>query len=45
MDLFILQLSFIGWYLLIGVTFGIAAIYVGPYVSAATANFYNSIKE
>ncbi len=43
-DLFVLQLSFIGWYLLIGVTFGIAAIYVVPYISATTANFYNSIK-
>jgi len=26
------------------VTLGIAAIYVTPYISATTANFYNSIK-
>ena len=44
-DLFVLGLSFIGWYFLVGITFGIAAIYVIPYMSATTANFYNSIKE
>lgn len=44
MELFVLNLSFIGWYLLCAVTFGIAAIWVTPYVSATTANFYNSIK-
>ena len=43
-DLFVLQLSFFWWYCLIGITFGIAAIYVTPYISATTANFYNSIK-
>ncbi len=43
-DLFVLQLSFFWWYLLVMVTFGIAAIYVTPYISATTANFYNSIK-
>lgn len=45
LDLFILELSFIGWYFLVGITFGLAAIYVVPYMSATTANFYNSIKE
>ena len=45
MDLFVLHLSFIGWYLLSGITFGIASIYVIPYVSTTVANFYNSIKE
>ena len=44
MDLFILILSFIGWGLLVSFTFGIAAIYVVPYMSATVANFYNSIK-
>ena len=44
MELFVLQLSFIGWYLLCAVTFGIAGVWVVPYVSATTANFYNSIK-
>ncbi len=40
MDLLILQLSFIGWILLVLVTFGIAAIWVGPYMEAARAEFY-----
>lgn len=44
-ELFVLQLSFFWWYLLSGITFGLAAIYVTPYISATTANFYNSIKE
>ncbi len=45
MDLFILMLSFIGWYLLGYITCGIAYIYVLPYYSATMANFYNEIKE
>lgn len=44
-ELFVIHLSFIPWYLLCGITFGLAYIYVGPYVSATIANFYNSIKE
>lgn len=44
-ELFVLQLSFILWMLLCVVTLGIASIYVIPYMSATTANFYNSIKE
>lgn len=43
-EYFVLQLSFILWYMLVGITFGLAAIYVTPYISATTANFYNSIK-
>lgn len=45
MDLFVLHLSFIGWYMLVGITFGIASIYVVPYMSATVANFYNSLKQ
>lgn len=44
-DLFVLELSFILWMLLTVFTFGIAGIYVIPYMSVTTANFYNSIKE
>lgn len=44
MDYFVLQLSFIGWGLLTAVTFGIAGIYVIPYVSATYINFYRSLK-
>lgn len=43
-DLFVLCLSFFWWYLLVGITFGLAGIYVVPYVNATIANFYNSIK-
>ena len=44
-DLFVLQLSFFWWYILGSITFGIAYVYVIPYINATTANFYNSIKE
>ena len=43
-ELFILQLSFFWWHLLGGITFGLAYIYIMPYMSATVANFYNSIK-
>lgn len=43
-DLFVLDLSFIGWLLLCGITCGIAYIWVGPYISATKANVYNSLK-
>ena len=45
MELFILQLSFIPWILLTIITFGIAGIYVGPYIQATMANFYNNLKK
>lgn len=44
MDLFVLDLSFIGWYLLCGITLGIAGIWVIPYISATYANVYNYLK-
>lgn len=44
MELFVLELSFIGWLLLVGITFGIAAIWVTPYMNATVTNFYNKIK-
>ena len=44
-ELFGLELSFIGWYLLCIVTFGLAAIYVAPYVYATRTNFYQMLKE
>ena len=37
-DLFVMDLSFIGWILLGGITGGIALIYVYPYMQAAKAN-------
>ena len=44
MELFVLDLSFIGWYLLCVITFGIAFIWVAPYIQATKTNFYNKIK-
>lgn len=44
MDYFVLQLSFIGWELLGVITFGIAFIWIAPYMNATYANFYNSVK-
>ena len=43
-ELFVLGLSFFGWALLCGITFGIAYIWVGPYMQATYANAYNSLK-
>lgn len=42
-QLFCLRLSFLGWYILAFLTFGLAFLYVGPYISAAEAVFYNEI--
>ena len=44
MRLFILGLSFIGWDFLCLVTFGIAALWVFPYLQAARAKFYLDVK-
>ena len=44
MEMFILDLSFIGWHLLASITFGIAYIWVIPYINATKTNFYNKIK-
>lgn len=44
MDLFVLDLSFIGWGLLGVITFGLAFIYAMPYMQATLINAYNSLK-
>jgi len=44
-ELFILLLSFFFWHILGYITFGLAYIYIIPYINATTTNFYNSIKE
>ncbi|MBR3220287.1 DUF975 family protein [Candidatus Saccharibacteria bacterium] len=43
MEYFILQLSFFPWMLLTFVTFGLAAIYVNPYINATNAAFYDKL--
>lgn len=40
MDLFILDLSFIGWYILGGLCFGVGTLWVQAYHNAAHAQFY-----
>jgi uncharacterized membrane protein len=44
MDYFVLMLSFIPWLLLVSITFGLAFIYVGPYMELTMAAFYEKIK-
>ena len=41
---FVLDLSFIGWFILSGITFGLVGIYVWPYYYAAQAHFYEAIQ-
>ncbi len=43
-ELFVLGLSFIGWGLLCAITFGIAAIWVAPYMQATMTNAYRWLK-
>lgn len=43
-ELFVLFLSFFWWYVLCGITFGIAAIYVVPYINATLVNYYEKLK-
>lgn len=40
MELFVLYLSFIGWFLLALLTFGLILIYVQPYIEATALQFY-----
>ncbi|MDR0846098.1 MAG: DUF975 family protein [Lactobacillales bacterium] len=42
-ELFVLQLSFIGWYILTAITCGILAFYVLPYANTTIANFYRKL--
>ena len=41
--LFCLHFSFIGWYILCALTFGILTLWVEPYVRTAEAEFYQSL--
>lgn len=44
MRLFTLTLSFIGWFLLGIITFGLGFLYLMPYYNATVANFYEDLK-
>ena len=41
---FVLMLSFIGWYLLCGVTMGIGTFFLAPYINATQAEFYAAMR-
>lgn len=43
-DLFVLFLSFIGWFLLCLLTFGIGLLWLIPYVNVSVAAFYEDLK-
>ena len=43
-DLFILNLSFFGWGVLSALTLGIGSLWLNPYINAAQAAFYRSIR-
>ncbi|MEG2148622.1 MAG: DUF975 family protein [Clostridiales bacterium] len=43
-EYFVLQLSFVFWFLLVCVTFGLASLYVGPYMEVTMGNFYQRLK-
>lgn len=43
-ELFILDLSFLGWYILSCFTFGILLLYVDPYHMATRAAFYENLR-
>ena len=42
---FVLDLSFIGWHLLQVITFGLAGIWVNPYIRASYAELYSVLRE
>ena len=44
MKLFLLDLSFIGWFFLCILTFGIGFLFLQPYMSTAHAHFYEDLK-
>ena len=43
-DLFVQDLSFIGWFIVGGLCLGIGTLWVYPYCSLARANFYESVR-
>ena len=45
MDLFLLNISFIGWMLLSLLTFGILSLWVAPYIQTSVACFYDETKK
>ncbi len=44
-DMFVLDLSFIGWYILGGLAFGIGTLFVNPYVDSTKAQLYLTLRK
>ncbi len=42
-ELFVLGLSFIGWYFLVGLTCGILSLWIVPYMNVVMANYYDEL--
>lgn len=42
-DLFLLHLSFIGWWIIVGLTLGVASLWVSPYQQMAETAFYRNL--
>lgn len=42
-EYFVLVISFFGWWIVVGLTFGIASIYVDPYEMCAKTRYYRSL--
>ena len=45
LDIFVLDLSFIGWYLLGALALGIGVLFVQPYYDATNAELYFKLRE
>ena len=45
MELFLLELSFIGWIILGVITFGIGMLLVEPYMVTTIAHYYEDLKK
>ena len=43
-EFFVLQLSFIGWFLLAGLTLGRGSLWINPYKKVKETNFYLKLK-
>ena len=44
-DIFVMQLSFIGWGLLVPLTLGLGVLWLTPYISATMTNMFYKLKE
>ncbi|GAA0736372.1 DUF975 family protein [Clostridium oceanicum] len=44
-DMFVLDLSFIGWYILGALAFGVGTLFVNPYANSTLAELYLSLRE